>query len=57
MSDIKASEEITPQNLRSIRPGNGLAPRHYEALLGRPAARDIPRGAPATFELTVPADR
>ena len=53
--DIKAGEEITPQNLRSIRPGNGLAPRHYEALLGRRAVCDIPRGVPATFELTVPA--
>jgi N-acetylneuraminate synthase len=57
VSDIKAGEEITPQNLRSIRPGNGLAPRHYEALLGRRAARDIPRGVPAAFELTVTVDR
>jgi N-acetylneuraminate synthase len=50
VADIKAGEEITPSNLRSIRPGAGLAPRHYEALLGRRAARDIARGTPATFD-------
>ena len=51
-ADIKAGEQITPLNLRSIRPGNGLAPRHYEELLGRRAARDILRGEPASFDLT-----
>ncbi|HEY9217403.1 MAG TPA: pseudaminic acid synthase [Phenylobacterium sp.] len=51
VADLKAGEEITPQNLRSIRPGNGLAPKHYETLLGKHAARDIARGTPADFTL------
>ena len=55
--DVAAGETITPENLRSIRPGLGLPPKHYDALLGRRAARDIARGTPAAFELTVaPAD-
>lgn len=52
VEDVAAGEEITPANLRSIRPGLGLLPKHYDELLGRVAARDIPRGTPASFELT-----
>jgi N-acetylneuraminate synthase len=54
VKDVRAGEQITPENLRSIRPGDGLAPRHYENLLGRRAARDIERGTPAAFDLTLP---
>jgi len=54
-ADIKAGERITPDNLRSVRPADGLHPRHYEALLGRRARCDIARATPAAFELTEPA--
>jgi pseudaminic acid synthase len=46
VKDIKTGEAFSPDNLRSIRPANGLHPRHYEATLGRKAARDIPAGTP-----------
>ena len=52
VDDIREGEMITPRNLRSIRPGAGLLPRHYEALLSRRAACDIARGTPASFDLT-----
>lgn len=47
VSDIKAGERFTSDNIRSIRPGCGLHTRYYEELLqnGR-AARDIPFGTP-----------
>ena len=44
--DIAAGEELTSENIRSIRPGYGLPPRHLPEVLGRHAARDLKRGDP-----------
>lgn len=44
VADIKKGERFTPQNIRRIRPGFGMAPKHYEELLGKTAAQDIERG-------------
>jgi pseudaminic acid synthase len=46
VKDIKAGDVFTPENVRSIRPGHGLAPKYYEEILGREAAYDIIRGTP-----------
>jgi N-acetylneuraminate synthase len=46
IQNIKAGQVFTPKNVRSIRPGYGLHPRHLDEILGRQAARDIERGAP-----------
>ena len=46
VADIKAGEPLTESNIRSIRPGHGLAPKHLPALLGRTARTDVPRGTP-----------
>jgi len=51
VQDMKAGEEFTEDNVRSIRPGYGLAPRHLKEVLGRRAARNIQRGAPLSWEL------
>jgi pseudaminic acid synthase len=42
--DIAAGEELTSENVRSIRPGYGLPPKHLPDVLGRRAARDLKRG-------------
>lgn len=44
VKDIKAGEELTSDNIRSIRPGFGLAPKHYENVLGKFASEALPRG-------------
>ena len=44
--DIAAGEELTRENVRSIRPGYGLPPKHLPEVLGRQAARDLRRGDP-----------
>jgi pseudaminic acid synthase len=41
---IAKGEPLTRANVRSIRPGLGLAPKHLPVVLGRRAARDLPRG-------------
>jgi N-acetylneuraminate synthase len=49
-SDIKAGEVLTPENLRSIRPGFGLAPKYYDILLGRRVNRDLEMGTAMDWE-------
>lgn len=43
-ADVNAGEALTRQNLRIVRPGFGLAPKHYENLIGRCVNRDLPMG-------------
>jgi N-acetylneuraminate synthase len=49
--DIAAGEVLTGENVRSIRPGYGLAPKHLPEVLGRRARRVIARGTPMSFDL------
>lgn len=49
--DIEAGEPLTVENIRSIRPGHGLPPRHLPELLGRVARRAIKRGTPLAWDL------
>ena len=51
VADMRAGETFTPENVRSIRPANGLHTRCLDVVLGRRAARDIARGTPLSFEL------
>jgi N-acetylneuraminate synthase len=51
VKDIAAGELLTDENIRSIRPGLGLAPKHLPELLGRRARCTIARGTPMSFEL------
>lgn len=44
--NIKKGEIFTWKNIRSVRPGNGLAPKFYRRILGKRAARDIPFATP-----------
>jgi len=48
--DIAKGEELTCQNVRSIRPGYGLPPKHLPEVLGRRAARDLKRGEPLDWD-------
>jgi pseudaminic acid synthase len=51
VADIAAGEALGPHNLRSIRPGFGLAPKHLDALLGKHARKAIARGTPMAWDL------
>jgi N-acetylneuraminate synthase len=54
VADVRAGEPFTEQNVRSIRPGQGMHTRHYPEIIGRRAARDIPRGTPLSWDLIAP---
>lgn len=44
--DIKAGEVFTTENIRVIRPGDGLHPRFFEGTLGKSARRSLHKGSP-----------
>lgn len=46
---IKKGELITPEHVRSIRPGDGLHPKNIGNVIGARASRDIDRGTPVTL--------
>ena len=51
VKDIRAGEIFTEENVRSIRPSNGLAPKYYNEIIGRKASKEIERGTPLSWDL------
>lgn len=51
VKDIRAGEPFTTKNVRAIRPGLGLAPKHLDLVLGRVCRKNAPRGTPLSWEL------
>ena len=51
VKDMKAGEEFTPDNVRSIRPGHGISPKYYSQVLGTKAKKDIPWATPLTWDM------
>jgi pseudaminic acid synthase len=51
VKDMKLGEAFTRENVRSIRPGYGLAVKEFERVLGSRAVCAINRGTPLTEEL------
>lgn len=51
--DVAVGEILTPENLRIVRPGDGLAPKYYDILLGRRASRDLKAGTPADWDIVI----
>lgn len=49
--DVRAGEPLTEENVRSIRPANGLSPSALSLVLGRHATRDVERGTPLSWDL------
>jgi N-acetylneuraminate synthase len=50
VADIRKGEEFDTKNILVIRPGDGLAPKYYEVILGRKAVCDIKRGTPMDWK-------
>lgn len=46
---IRAGETLTLENIRSVRPANGLAPKHLPEVLGRRARVDLAAGTPLAW--------
>jgi pseudaminic acid synthase len=50
VEDMKAGDSFTERNVRSIRPGYGLPPKHLPEVFSRKAAHDIARGTPLAWK-------
>jgi N-acetylneuraminate synthase len=48
---IAQGEKLTAENVRSIRPGYGMAPKYYNDVIGKFAKNDISRGTPLDASL------
>jgi N-acetylneuraminate synthase len=51
VQDVAAGEAFTEQNVRSIRPGLGLAPKHLPDVIGQAASRALKRGTPLDWSM------
>jgi pseudaminic acid synthase len=51
VKDIKAGEKFDAENIRSIRPGNGMKPKFYYDVIGKTCAEDIKRGTPLSEKM------
>jgi len=50
-ADMAAGDTFSRDNLRAIRPGLGLPPKHIDVVLGRRASTPIKRGTPLDWSL------
>ena len=51
VKDVKKGELLTEENIRSIRPSNGLHTKYYNEILGKTARFDLEKGTPISWEL------
>jgi len=49
--DMKAGDVFTAENVRSIRPAHGLAPKHLATVIGQVATRPIQAGSPLCWSM------
>lgn len=49
--NIKKGETISEKNIKVVRPGNGLKPKHYENLIGKKIKRDVFKGEPFSWDI------
>lgn len=51
VKNMKAGEVITPDAVRSVRPGFGLSPKHFDALMGKRINRDVCAATPISWDI------
>jgi len=51
VEDIKAGEELTEENIKIIRPGFGLKPKHWDNVLKTKAIKNIEKGTPLSWSM------
>ena len=54
--DMKSGDELTPANLRAVRPGFGLPPKFLDTLLGKRVARPLLAGTAVNWSIFLSDD-
>ena len=50
VKSLKVGDEITPDAIRSVRPGFGLPTKYADALLGKRMSRDVNYGTAVAWQ-------
>lgn len=51
VKDVKKGELVSADNIRSIRPSDGLAPKYYDEVLCKKFTKDVEKGTPLSFDI------
>ena len=51
VQDLRKGEALTKENIKVLRPGNGIHPKFTDDILGKKLNINVPSGTPLTFEL------
>ena len=51
VEEMKKGDEFTENNVKSIRPSNGLHTRFYDDIIGRKARTDLEKGTPLSWTI------
>ena len=49
VANVKKGEKVTRENVRSIRPGFGLHPKHLSEMIGKEFSKDLEKGTPMSY--------
>ena len=50
IKDLKAGHIITENDIKRIRPGYGISPKHFSTVIGKAVKKSVKRGEPVTWE-------
>ncbi len=50
IKNVKKGERVSPENIRSIRPGQGISPKHLSTVMGKAFKQDLDLGTPLSLE-------
>lgn len=53
IKDVKRGEKISHENVRSIRPADGIGTKYIDIIMGKRFKKDIIRGTPLTWDLLI----
>jgi pseudaminic acid synthase len=48
--DVKKGDNVSLDNVRAIRPGQGISPKHLESIIGKTFKQDLVLGTPLSFD-------
>jgi pseudaminic acid synthase len=51
VKDVNIGDKLTNENVRSIRPGFGMHPKHLSEVLGKKFTKDVKKGTPLSLKL------
>jgi pseudaminic acid synthase len=51
VESINAGQRFNKENVRSIRPGDGIHTKYFKEILGKKAVRNVAKGTPLTWDL------